>query len=384
MSDANSTDAVHPVKPKRPEGETTLFWHQSGRWAKKIRGRLCYFGRGSYDDALEVYKQQAADLHAGRNPKDDPDSLTVYQLCAKFVATKLADVKTGELSQRSLEDYSATCKRIIKAFRKDRAVSDLGPDDFEGLKKRMAKTWGPVRLGNEMNRVRIVFSYAYKNRLIDRPMVFGEGFKRPSRRVLRKHRAEQGVKMFEAGEVRRMLEAAGQPLRSMILLGINCGFGNSDVSTLPLSAPDLDGGWLTYHRMKTGISRRIPLWPETVEALREWMARRNPPEEPKHAGVVFTTKYGKPWSTEGRALSNETRKLLDSLGINGHRNFYALRHTFQTIADESGDFVGVRRIMGHASNDIADVYRERVSDERLRKVTEFVRKWLFTDGTRGA
>jgi integrase len=378
MSDPNSRDAVPVVKPERPEGESTLFWHQSGRWAKKVRGRLVYFGRGSYADALDLYKSQAADLHAGRNPSDTrDDTLTVYLLCGKFLATKLADVKTGELSQRSLEDYSATCKRIIKAFRKDRAVSDLGPDDFEGLKKRMAKTWGPVRLGNEMNRVRIVFSYGYKNRLIDRPMVFGEGFKRPSRRVLRKHRAEQGMKLFEAEEVRRMLEDAGQPLRAMILLGINCAFGNSDVATLPLSAPDLDAGWLTYHRMKTGISRRIPLWPETVKALREWLAQRKSPAEPKYAGAVFITKYGKSWSIEGRALSNETRKLLDSLGINGHRSFYALRHTFQTVADEAGDFIAVRRIMGHASNDIADVYRERISDERLKRVTESVRAWLF-------
>src|SRR6478672_10562284 len=105
MSASNSTDGVRPVKPKRPEGETTLFWHQSGRWAKKIRGRLVYFGRGSYGEALDLYKSQAADLHAGREPRDptDPEHLTVYLLCGKFLATKLADVKTGELSQRSLD-----------------------------------------------------------------------------------------------------------------------------------------------------------------------------------------------------------------------------------------------------------------------------------------
>jgi integrase len=380
MSDPNSTDAVRPVKnPERPPGETTLFWHQSGRWAKKIRGSLRYFGRGSYAEALELYSQQAADLHAGREPRDptDPEHLTVYLLCGKFLATKLADVKTGELSQRSLDDYAETCKRIIKAFRKDRLVAELSPDDFEKLKKKMARTWGPVRLGNEMNRVRIVFSYGYKNRLIDRPMVFGEGFKRPSRRTLRRHRAESGLKMFEAGEIKRMIEAAGQPLKSMVYLGINCAFGNSDCATLPLSALDLDGGWLNYHRVKTGINRRIPLWPETVESLREWMSQRKAPE-PKYAGAVFVTKYGKGWSIEGRALSNETRKLLDKLGINGHRNFYGLRHTFQTTGDESGDFIAVKAIMGHVGgDDISNTYRQRISDERLRKVTDHVRAWLF-------
>ena len=69
--------------------------------------------------------------------------------------------------------------------------------------------------------------------------------------------------------------------------------------------------------------------------------------------------------------------MLDSLGIDGHRGFYACRHTFQTIGDESGDFLAVRAIMGHASKDIADEYRERTSDERLQRVSAFVREWLF-------
>ena len=50
----------------------------------------------------------------------------------------------------------------------------------------------------------------------------------------------------------------------MILLGVNCGFGNGDCGTLPVSALDLDGAWVNYPRPKTAIQRRCPLWPETV------------------------------------------------------------------------------------------------------------------------
>ena len=62
---------------------------------------------------------------------------------------------------------------------------------------------------------------------------------------------------------------AGPTMRAMILLGINCGFGNTDCAILTEDKIDLAGGWATLTRRKTGIKRRCPLWPETISALRE-------------------------------------------------------------------------------------------------------------------
>ncbi len=58
-------------------------------------------------------------------------------------------------------------------------------------------------------------------------------------------------------------------------------------------------------------------------------------------------------------------------------NFYALRHTFETVGGESRDQVAVDHVMGHAREDMASVYREKVSDERLKAVADHVRAWLF-------
>jgi len=66
-------------------------------------------------------------------------------------------------------------------------------------------------------------------------------------------------------------------------------------------------------------------------------------------------------------------------------NFYALRHTFETIAGDSRDQVAVDHVMGHSRNDMASVYRERIDDARLKAVTDHVHSWLFDsdipDGT---
>ncbi len=46
--------------------------------------------------------------------------------------------------------------------------------------------------------------------------------------------------------------------------------------------------------------------------------------------------------TSDNPISKEMRKLLNALGIDGHRNFYALRHTFETIGggDENEEATG--------------------------------------------
>src|SRR5262249_52771642 len=123
---------------------------------------------------------------------------------------------------------------------------------------------------------------------------FGPDFLRPSRKTMRLHRAKQGLRMFEKDELKRMLASARTTLKAMILLGVNCGFGNADCGNLPLSALDLDGGWINYPRPKTGIPRRCPLWPETVEAIRSAIAKRNP-RDGAAAELVFLTHSGRSW-----------------------------------------------------------------------------------------
>ena len=61
------------------------------------------------------------------------------------------------------------------------------------------------------------------------------------------------------------------------------------------------------------------------------------------------------------------------------RSFYASRHSFRTVADETLDLVAVALIMGHIDSNMADAYRERISDDRLRRIVNYVYDWLFAD-----
>jgi integrase len=388
MSEANSTTAARsgkPAKPAKPYAEFPLTAHPAGYWCKKIRGKLHYFGPwADPDGALAKYLEQKDALHAGRKPRPDAEAVTVKELVNAFLNAKAARRDGGELSPRTWALYKEATDAVVATFGKGRLVTDLGPDDFARLRNKLAKRLGPHGLGSRIQSVRCLFKYAFDARLIDRPLHYGPDFKGPSKKTLRLHRAKQGPKLFTAGEIRRLLDAAGVQLKAMLLLAINAGFGNADCGQLPLSAVDLDAGMIDFPRPKTGIPRRCPLWPETVQALKDALAARPQPKDPADAGLLFITKYGAAWHRDTGALGNrpislETSKLLKKLGINSRKGvgFYTLRHTFRTVADEAKDQPAADYIMGHEIPHMSSVYRETISDARLRAVADHVRAWLF-------
>jgi hypothetical protein len=141
MSESNR--ARRKDKPEKPYPEFPLFPHATRRWAKKIRGKMHYFG--PWEDpqgALATYQEQRDDLYAGRKPRGKADGLTVRDLCNRFLTTKKNLLDAGELSPRTFVDYHDACKLILAGFGRQRLVGDLRPEDFERLKFSLPKTWG--------------------------------------------------------------------------------------------------------------------------------------------------------------------------------------------------------------------------------------------------
>src|SRR5260370_10421675 len=209
MTADNSTSPPLRSKPEKPRPDFPLFAEAGGVWAKKIRGKMHYVG--SWDDpqaALDKYLEEKDALHAGRKPREDTGGATVKQVANRFLNEKKALVNVGELSPRTWTDYELAGELIVSAFGKGRLVADLAPDDFAALRNRMAKQWGPHMLGRMIQCVRSIFKHGYESGMIDKPVRYGPGFKRPSKKVLRVHKAKQDVKLFEADELRRMIDAA--------------------------------------------------------------------------------------------------------------------------------------------------------------------------------
>jgi integrase len=427
-SSSSRTSRKPLAKPKKPYPDFPLTPHASGKWMKKIRGTIFYFGQWAkrensvlvrvpgdgWEDALREYKEQADDLHAGRTPRAKGDGLTVKDLCNRFLTAKLRKVEANELTSRLFAEYKECTDLCVSAFGANRLVDDLAADDFAALRVTFVKKWGPVRVGNSITRTKSIFKFGFESGAMDRPVRYGPEFVKPDKAALRRHRAKKPQRMFSADEVRALIDGKqvdveGQPqtikpdvtLRAMILLGLNCGFGNGDCSALTFDGLNLDTAWIDFPRPKTGIARRCPLWPETVAALRAAIDARPKPANYPDCGRVFLTARGNAFivitekiGVEGEgdakkvvAKSNrkdligiQFGKLLDAFGI--HREgvgFYSLRHVFETIGGGTKDQVAVDLIMGHTDPSMAANYRQAVEDTRLRAVVDHVRKWLWPE-----
>jgi integrase len=178
----------------------------------------------------------------------------------------------------------------------------------------------------------------------------------------------------------------------MVLLGLNGGFGNEDLAGMPLSVLRLPEAMISYSRPKSGVRRRVPLWPETVDALNKWLAVRPDGSTSVNDSLVFLTETGTPmiqWH-----LDDEKHSKTDMIVMKFNRlsrrvgiwrkgfGFYVLRHTFRTNGRKLHDQMAVDFIMGHLSTDgakMAETYIERTDDDVLLRVTDHVRSIVLKD-----
>jgi integrase len=188
---------------------------------------------------------------------------------------------------------------------------------------------------------------------------------------------------FNSEHITRLLSVADAKMRAMIWLGLNCGFGCTDCSELKWSDLDIVSARVKLARKKTGISRDLQLWPETVAALEKI---------PRKGQLIFYTSRGNPYiqtllKTDGNgngkyttlnAITTKFSRLIRKSGFDVPKGtgFYSLRRTAATFAARSGDPFAVQRLLGHADLQMATRYVQDVS-EQTDRVIENSRKYVI-------
>lgn len=393
--------------PKR-NSDCPLFLHRNGQWAKKVRGRFHYFGTDK-DEALAKWADEKDHLLAGKKPRRRSGEATLEELVNVYLDHRQRMVDAAEIVDRSLQDDVATLRRVVQIMGKTCYPAFWEPVDFEELKSELAKPIkrttplkggvvigkqvsrrSPNTVAGDIRRIKAFLNYSYNKKSIPPPM-YGMEFQGPSNKAKARLQAKAGRRDISATDLRAIIGQCTLGFKPLVLLGINGGIGNKDIANMALhQLPNLEATtvWLELPRLKTGIPRRTLLWPQTVEALKAYMEKR-PTARKGHSDLVFLTKYGLPWLRESGsdrkdAISASFLTYARNAGVEGH-SFYDLRRTFLTIAEETLDFPAVQALMGHKppKSDMSGVYRQHISDARLKNVTDHVRAWLFGEAKPG-
>lgn len=340
--------------------------HPNGQWSKKIRGKVYYFGTDK-TKAVARYLKVKDYLEAGLEPPKE--NVTVREIANQFLLAKQSLIG-AEFSRVTWVKYRSVLKTTVEVIG-EKSVDSLMPVDFARVRVALSERFGAISLSDAVGRTRTMFKWAYDSRAIEKPVWFGKEFERPSQRVIRSERNKIGEKMFTSDEIRLLLANATPKVKAYILLGINCAFGPTDIAML--TADLIQGDWIHYPRPKTGVLRCCPLWPETVDALKIC----------HKTGLALTTRCGHPLVRQSEndahmdMVTTQFSRLRKKVGITRKGlGFYSLRRTFRTVADEVRDPHAIDLIMGHANETMGRRYTQRISDERLLAVSNYVRDWL--------
>jgi integrase len=367
-------------KRKTRSDKFPLTLHPTKQFCKKIRGRLYYFGTDK-QRALELYFEQAAYLHSGKTKqlKTATNNVSLKTLSNLYLDYQHHQAKSGEITLRHVYDQTALLRSFAKYIGSNRTVSDITTADLQNYYKKLINSGKAARtINNRITAVKSMFNWAINNEIVE---------KIPNLKAIKKLTPLKTEKpTFGISQIKEILEYANPQMKAMIWLGLNCGFGCTDCAELKWSNLDLENSRVNFPRGKTGISRNLTLWPETVEALRS--AR-------KIGELVFYTVRGYPWVrtiqsfkdgkekfTKEDAVSKQFSKLLKKAGIKTEKGvgFYTLRRTAATLAARSGDPFAVQRLLGHADLKMASIYVQDVSEQTDRVINN-TRKLIIQDGS---
>jgi len=302
--------------------------------------------------------------------------MTLKQLCDMYLKYQYSKLQANDLTANHHNEQIGSLKKLMAFIGPNIQINNISTLDLQNYKRRIQKSHVSVcRLNLHISIMKALFHWARKNDILENiPNIDA---------ISRGKIVYQERLTFDSEQIKELLSVADVKMRAMIWLGLNCGFGCTDCSELKWTDLDLINARVKLPRRKTGISRDLPLWPETVAALEKI---------PRTGKLVFCTSRGNPYIqtlvkpdgngngkyTTLNSITTKFSRLIKKSGLDVPKGtgFYTLRRTAATIAARSGDPFAVQRLLGHADLQMATRYVQDVSKQTDR-VIENSRKYLI-------
>ena len=285
--------------------------------------------------------------------------------------------KANAITAQHYNDQVSSLNKLMAFLGQRCRIKDISTIDLQNYKRQLEKQYSSSkhRLNMHISNLKTLFHWVKKNDILKQiPNI--DAISRS--KIVNKQR-----RIFTYEEINKLLAVADIKMKAMIWLGLNCGFGCTDCSELQWKNLDLTNSRVIFPRGKTGVPRNLPLWPETIAALKALS---------KKGKLVFYTARGNPFvrnvlkiDADGNekycpinSIATKFARMIKRAGLDVPKGtgFYTLRRTAATMAARSGDPFAVQKLLGHTNLLMATRYVQDVSAQTDRAIQNS-RKYLI-------
>ena len=347
---------------------------------EEFHRRKAEIDAGVYDKEL-VRQQKLAKRQAKKASTSDPKwyRKQVGPLVGKFLKQKQAEVNTGDITPTRLSDLKSRLREFREYF-KSKSIKTITERDISRFaldqSKRVARgDIGVSSLGQDYKAIRQFFTWCWKNRLInERPRNMDELSVTIKKKKLEFFTPADIQKLFAnldrelpvAWRTRKDGSTDYSVLRATMILALNCGYTQQDVSTLKVEDCSFSTrpARILKNRSKTDVPMNHLMWNETKRLLKDACKGKSKKD------LVFTRPDGRPLIpysmdkegniTGGRSdyLGNKFKRLVfATFGTDDSRRLRELRRTGANYCRKRIN--GIEKLyLGHTDGSMSALYTD--------------------------
>jgi integrase len=376
-------------------------------WRKMYQGELIICGyartktdREAYRKAVLEFQRRKVEIDAGIYDREKvlqqklakrqsktasiPGDAKWYRkqvgaLVGKFLKQKQAEVNTGDITPTRLADLKHRLHHFRESFKtkpiKNVTEKDISKFAFDQSKRVSSGKIGVSSLGQDYKAIRQFFTWCWKNRFInERPRNLDE----LSVAIKRKR-----LEFFTPKDIRELFESLNRELpvqwksrndsstdysilRATMMLALNCGYTQQDVSTLRVRDCEFSKRppRIIKNRSKTDVPMNHLMWKETKDILKSFCSGKSKDD------LVFNRPDGRPLVpfsvdkdgniTGGRSdyLGNKFKRLIfATFGKEDSRRLRELRRTGANYCRKRIN--GIKKLyLGHTDGSMSALYTD--------------------------
>ena len=256
----------------------------------------------------------------------------------------------GEKRPSTVRGYRECLRKLNTVFGNKR-LSDITPWMLEKFRKERIDAGAPIRVNRELSVLKTMYS-----KMIALNKYQGDN---PVRAVKFRKEPRTRLRFLEPEEEARLVNAAPEPLRTMIVLAINTGLRRREMLTLHWNDIDVRRGLLTVQSCfaKNGCERTVPL----NAIIRDALTRHH---RTVTSDLVFPGRHGE----LREAVQTPFEHACKQAGLTGV-TLHTLRHTFASRLVLAGvDLRTVQELGGWKTIAMVERYSQLTPAHKARAV----------------